>query len=50
MKKGETYKFNPEDFQGKRQDQVESSYKVIGWAMMMLVIYMVGFLAWNTLK
>jgi hypothetical protein len=33
--------WDPEDFQGKSQKQVEASYKIIGWAISGMVIFSV---------
>ena len=33
------YKFDPADWQGRRQDQVESSYKIIGWTVVFGLIW-----------
>ena len=39
--KNNDYQFNPADWQGRRQDQVESSYKVFGWAVIAGIIWIV---------
>lgn len=31
------YDFNPDDWQGRRKDQVESSYKAVGWTFLLFV-------------
>jgi len=33
--------WNPNDYQGKRQDQVEGSYKIVGYCFLGLLILLV---------
>lgn len=42
--------FEPNEFQGRRMDQVESSYKAIGWATAAFIIYMVGLLGYTLIE
>ena len=38
--KNNNYNFDPADWQGRRQDQVESSYKIIGYSVIGLFIWL----------
>ena len=41
------YEFNPEDWQGRRKDQVESSYKIMAWTILFFIIWIIGACAFN---
>lgn len=41
----ENKEWNPRDWQGKSKHQLESSYKILGWAILGMVIFgIVGYL------
>lgn len=41
----ENKEWNPRDWQGKSKNQIESSYKIMGWTLLGMVIFgIIGYL------
>lgn len=42
--------YNPNDYQGRRQDQVEASNKAVWWSMIAITLIMVGLIVFKVLN